>query len=244
VEDVRLQLIESARNAFYDYFLIFRSIAVNVENLALLKNSRESADSRFRVGKAPAQEVIQMDVEIGRQQERRVILERMRKVAIARINTLMNLAPDSPLPPPPEQLSLGGPLLPVQDLRALALAQRPDIQALNYRLVADQASLSLAQREFYPDFEVLGAYDTIMGNGPMRDLAPQVGVRMNLPIRCKKRFAALDEARSRIAQRHAELEKQIAQVNFQVQEAYEQVVESEAVVRLYQEKILPAATSN
>src|SRR5206468_12648744 len=58
------------------------------------------------------------------------LLERMRQVAIARINTLRHLSPDTPLPPAPKKMPLGGSLPPVETLRAQALAQRPDLRAL------------------------------------------------------------------------------------------------------------------
>ena len=243
VEDMRLQLIESALNAFYDYYLVHRAQAVNDENLSLLKQARESAENRVSTAKAPLQDVYQIDVEIGRQKERVVTLERMRKVAIARLNTLMHLPPDAPLPPPPTKVVLADALSPIEVLRAQA-AQRPDVRALADRVTAEESSLALAEREFYPDFEVGGRYDTIMGNGPMRDLAGQVTVGINLPVRGTRRRAAVAEARARIAQRRAELARLSDQVNYQIQEAYEQVVESEALVRLYEETILPAADKN
>jgi outer membrane protein TolC len=135
-------------------------------------------------------------------------------------------------------------LPPVESLRASALAQRPDLKALEDRLNADQASLALAFREYYPDVEVSAAYDTIMGNGPTRDLAPQVGVRLNIPLRWERRRAEVAEARAKIARRRAELVGRINQVHFQVQEAYEPVRESEKVLALYQKTILPAAEEN
>ena len=186
VADVRLQLIESARNAFYDYYLVHRSLVVNEENLTLLKRARKSAEDRIRTAKANRQEVLQIDVELGRQRERGLTLERMKKVTAARINTLMHLPPNMPLPPPPEKIAFAPPLPPIEVLTSLAVAQRPDLQAISDRIVAEQAMLALAVREYCPDFEGSVAYDTIMGNGPARDLAPQLALRMNLPVRLTK----------------------------------------------------------
>ena len=129
-------------------------------------------------------------------------------------------------------------------MRAVALAQRPDVRTLQDRLRAEEASLALAEREYYPDFEVSAAYDTIMGNGPTRDLAPQVGVRVNLPVRYAKRYGMLAEAEARLAQRTAELTRQTDQVKFEVRQAYEQVSESDRIVRLYEQTILPPARAN
>jgi outer membrane protein TolC len=244
VEDARLQLVESARNAFYEYFLVFRAIVVNDENLDLLKRARKSAEGRVSTAKASRQEVLQIDVEIGRQQERGVNLERMKKVALARLNTLMHMPPDAPLPPPPAKLALPGALPPAEALRSSALARRPDMQAAADRITAEQALLALAHREYYPDLEAGVAYDTIMGNGPMRDLAPQLSVRMNLPVRKSRRAGAVAEAEARVAQRKSELARLTDQVNFQVQEAYAQVEESDRVVRLYETTLLPRAKDN
>jgi cobalt-zinc-cadmium efflux system outer membrane protein len=244
VEDMRLQLAESARSAFYDYYLVGRALEVNEDSLGLLRDFRGNAETRYKTGLVPQQDVLQADVELGRQGERQLTLERMRQVAVARINTLQHLPPDAPLPPPPARLRRPEALPEASMLQATALARRPDLQALADRIRAEQASLALAQKEFRPDFETTAAYDTIMGNGPMRDLAPQVGVRLNLPFRKAKRYAALAEIQARIAGRQAELDRLTDQVSFQVQEAYEQARESERVVDLFDTTILPAAEAN
>jgi outer membrane protein TolC len=167
----------------------------------------------------------------------------MREVAVARINTLMHLPTHSRLPPPPKQLQLAAPLPDVQALQATAVAARPDLQALADRIAAEQASLALAQKEFYPDFEVMAAYDAFW-QPPQQALQGQVGVRLNLPVRKGRRYGAVAEAQARIGQRQAELDRQRDQVNLQVEEAHAQVRESERVVPAHTETILPAAGAN
>jgi outer membrane protein TolC len=243
VEDMRLQLIESAQSAFYDYYLVSRSLAVNEENLQLLREFRQNAEVRYRTGLVTQQDVLQADVEIGRQRERLLTLARVRQVAIARINTLMHLPPDLPLPPPPQELKPADALPAAQELRARALAWRPDLQALASRIEAEQAELALSWKEFYPDIEVMAAYDAFW-QPRERDLRPMIGVRVNLPVRKGRRHAAVAEREARLAQRHAELDRLVDQVSFEVQQTYEQLRESEQVVRLYEETILPAAAEN
>jgi outer membrane protein TolC len=245
VEDARLQLTEAARMAFYDYYFVHRAIEVNQRGLDLLGQIHKAVESRFKVPQLESsQELYQTDVETGRQRERRLLLDRLRRVAIARLNTLLHLPPDLPLPPPPKEVRVGVGLPEASVWRVAALAQRPDLQAVRNHIDAEEASLALARREYYPDFDVMAAYDTIMGNGPTRDLAPQLAVRVNLPIRKTRRLAAVSEAESRVAQRRAELERLSDQVNYEVQQVYEQVRESERVVRLYEKDVLPAARLN
>lgn len=243
VGDTKLQLIESTKVAFYDYFLIHRAIAVNEESLELLKEIRGTAVDRFKANQSPQQDVLQVDVEIGRQRKRGLVLERMKKVAQARINTLMHLPPETPLPPPPKTFVLAAALPAVAVLRAQAIAQRPDLHALANRIESERAALALAHKEYYPDFEVMAAYDAFW-QSPEKDLRPMVGLRMNLPIQKDRRAGAVAEAHARLSQRVAELASRTDQVNLQVQEAYEQVLESEKGVRLYDDTILPAATEN
>jgi outer membrane protein TolC len=249
VDDMRLQLIESAKAAFYDYYLVGRALSVNEETLERLEEFRKDAEALFRTPpkdrKVSFQEVKQADVEIGRQRQRRLTLDRMRQVAVARMNTLMHLPPKLPLPPPPAKLELSGTLPDEEALCSTALARRPDLRALEDHIAAEQASAALARKEYCPDVEAFFMYDRFMGNtSDTRDLATQVGVRTNLPVRLERRRAAVAEAEARAAQRRAELARLSDQVSFQVQEAYAQEAESEGTVRLYETKILPDADLN
>jgi outer membrane protein TolC len=245
VEDMRLQLIESARTAFYDFYLAERALAVNDDSLRLLRDFRSNAQTRYQTGLVPEQDLLQAEVEISKEQDRRLELEQMRQVSVARINTLMHLPPDSRLPSPPQQLEMREELPEALVLRAMAVARRPDLQALADRIAADEASLGLAHKEFYPDFEPFFMYDRFMGNvSDNRDLATMLGVRLNLPLYKRRRFGAVAEAEARIAQRRAELARLTDQVNFQVQEAYARVQRSERSVRLYRDTILRSAEAN
>jgi outer membrane protein TolC len=241
VDDVRLQLIENARTAFHDYYLATRGLEVNAENLDLLQKFEASAADRYTRGLVPQQDVFQARVEIGRERDRRLALEEARQIAVARLNTLLHLPPNSPLPPPPGQVRLAETLPPPESLRAAALARRPDLLALADRIRAEQARLGLAQKEFYPDFEVAAGYDAFWD---VRSQRPEVTVRLNLPVCTDRRHAAVNEAQARLAERQAELARRGDEVNFQVQEAYERVVRSERSVRLYEGTILPAARAN
>ncbi len=241
VEDIRLQLVEKTRTAFYDYYLAERGLEVNQESLRLLEAFRKEAQSLYENNRAIQQDVLQARVEIGRERERRLALEESRKITVARINTLLHLAPESSLPPPPNKLEPGGEAPEIKTLRAAALARRPELRGLADQIRAEQASLALTQKDFRPDFEVMAAYDSFWQE---RELRPQVGVRLNMPIYRDKRYAAVAEAQAKIAQRQAELARRTDQVNFEVQEAYEKLRKSEQSVRLYRDVILPDSEKN
>ncbi|HJZ92333.1 MAG TPA: TolC family protein [Gemmataceae bacterium] len=243
MDDARLQLVEAARVALADYALAERSLAFTKENLEVLALARRNAETRVKNNLAPQQDINQADVEIAREEERAVGLERARRVAQARLNTLMHQPPDEPLAAPPDEPPARVELPDAAVLRAKGLAARPDLKALADRVQAEEAAVALAEREYKPDVEVMAAYDGFW-QGTDRPLQWQVGARVNIPIQVGRRDAAVAEARARVAQRRAELARLADQVAFQVQEAAEQVRESVKVTELYEQKILPAARAN
>jgi cobalt-zinc-cadmium efflux system outer membrane protein len=241
VDNTRVQLVESAREAFYDYFLAYRQKEVNDEGLDLLQRFRRDAADRYRVGKGPQQDIVQADVAIGQQRQRLLSLERARRVAIARIDTLLHLPPTSPLPPPPREISVPADLPDPQQMLAQALNQRLDLLALKDRIAAAEAAVKLALRDYYPDFDAMAAYDNFWTQGSLR---PQVAVRINLPVRLARRAAAVEEAKARLAELHAQYAQQTDVVGYEVQQVYEQLRESYATVRLYEKEVLPKARTN
>ncbi|MFO0802657.1 MAG: TolC family protein [Gemmataceae bacterium] len=242
IDDTRLALVASTKSAMADYYLADKGWGVAQENAKLLREFRQNAESRYKTGQAPQQDLLQADVEVARQEERLVALRRARHVAIARLNTLMHMAPDSPLPPPAEIRDAS--LIPeAAVLRASALA-RPDLKAVLDRLAAEEASLSLAMKEYKPDVDLMAAYDGFWQGEGGRPLQWQIGARVNLPVRYTRRSGAVSEAQSRVAQRRAEVAKLTDRVNFEVQDAWEQVRETDEIVKLYEAKILPVAEAN
>ena len=238
VEGMRQQLTEAARDSFYEYYLVARATEVNEEILKLLRRSKVTAEGLYKAGKVKQQDILVLDVEIGRQRNRSILLDRQRQVSVARMNALLHQAADSPLPPPPKEVKVEGELPDPNTLRNQAFSQRLDLLALTDRIAAAQAAVQVARREYYPDFDVTGAYDHFW-DAPGQRL--QAGVRINLPVRLTRRAAAVAEAQARLAELQAQLARQQDQAGFEVQQAYEQWRESLRSVRLFEKEVLPAA---
>jgi outer membrane protein TolC len=199
---------------------------------------REIASRKYEANLAPQQDILQAEIELARRQ---IELERLERIAIARINTLMHRAPDDWLPPPPARLSAPELSLPVAELRGLAVASCPDLASLGAQIRAEQSRLRLGYREFYPDLEVFGRYDNFWSQASLRG---QVGLSMNVPLYREMRYAAAREAQWRLSHRRAEYEQRIDEINREVQIAFERVDESRQTVALYASRMLPAARQN
>ena len=240
IEDSRLRLAEAAKLAFFDYFLVRRKTEVTTESAQEIQRFRDIALRIIEAGRATQQDVLLAEVELAELARRQSELEQMEQVAIARINTLLHRVPDHPLPPPPKELAPVQDIPPADALRNLAVDRRPDLAAQAARIRAEEAAVELACKDFYPDLEFVARYDAFWQPAE-RDLRPQVGVNLNLPLQRDRRRAAVQGAIARVAQRRAELEQQIDQINYEVQAAVARLNQSRRNSQLYADPILPAA---
>ena len=237
--DMRLRLAETARMAFYDYYLADRLTEVNEANRRLLHQFRELARTQYEASKAMEQDILQADVELATTQSRATEFARDRSVAMARINTLMHLPPDNPLPPP-SRLAVAEGLPAVESFHEAVVRSRPDLYAAHARVQAEEAKLALACKEYYPDVEVMAKYDAFW----QPDLRPEIGMQMNVPLHNARRAAAVNEAEASVQQRRWEYQSLIDEVRFEVQSAHARAEQAQQVVGLYQERILPASRRN
>jgi outer membrane protein TolC len=238
--DTRLQIVQAAQTAFYDYYLVARLMELNSRNLQLVTGFRDTAQARYVSNLVPQQDVLSAELELLDLQRRSLELRRMQWIAIARINTLLHRPPDFPLPPPPAALRDEGDLPPPELLRQTAIERRPDLAMLAARIRAEQANLALAYKEYFPDAEFWYRYDGYW-QPDESDLRSQVGMNVNVPVYQHRRHAAVREAMFRIGQRRAELEQRVDDVMNDVQAAAARVGESQRTIALYREHSLPVA---
>jgi len=238
VDALRLELAETAKLAYLEYYTAHRQLALNDDNGRQLRQYRDSATARLRAGTAEQQDVLLSEVELAMLDAERNRLERQVRVAAARINTLLARSPDEPLPPPAAELPEPGAISTEGELRAIALGERPDVAKLAAEIQAEQAAVALACKEFYPDPELYFKYDAFWQEEPLRTA---VGMNVNLPLYRSKRWAAVREARANLQRRRAELAALETEINNDVAEAYARLVESRRTLELFRDQILPAA---
>ena len=241
LEDSQNRLDEITRTAFYQYYLARRDLDLNRENLDVIRQFQKTAQSKYEANQVTQQDVLQAELESADLERRNLELVRMDRVSIARINTLLGNDPSCPLPPPPKQLELPSNQLDVCALQQLAISKRPDLAALRARVQAAEAAVTLAGKNYYPDTEVFGRYDAMWQENPLK---PAVGVNLNVPLYQGRLDAAVRESRFTANQRRAEYEQLILDIQYEVTSTFEQVDESQRVLKLYSKRLLPAATQN
>jgi len=234
----RLRLAEAAKSAYFDYYQAQRQMEVIDATTELLKQFRQIAQSKYEVNQATQQDVLQAEVELAELAARRSQLQRDRQVAVARINTLLHQPAGCPLPPASKDVPPPQDLPSIEILQQMAINSRPDLFAQGARIRAEEANLALQCKEFYPDLELVARYDATMEDERMR---PMVGMNVNVPVQHQRRRGAVREAYARIQQRRAEFNDRVDQVRFDVQSAHDRLAQGRQVLRLFSERILPAA---
>lgn len=245
VETARRKLAEVVELAFWDYFLSRGQLDLNRQNILVLESFRRSAVSRYETGLVTQQDVLQADVELANLEQRQIELIRMNRVAAGRINILLRRPPLVPLPPPLEDIGETVQPLDLDMLLAVAVEQRTDVSSTAARVQTEHAKLALAYKQYYPDAEVFGRYDTFwQPRSTQSDLRGQLGVRVNVPLYHQRLHAAVCEAMHQMAKAQAEHDQLVLDVQAEVQEAYEQIRESQQTVALYAQKLVPASEQN
>ena len=245
IETTRQKLAELAELSFWDYYVSRRLLELNDQNSEILQSFRANAESRYQTGLVTQQDVLQADLDLANLEQRRIELQRMEKVASGRINVLLRRSPADPLPRPAEPADRNVSLPDEHLLLAVAVSQRPEVSAAAARIREEQAGLAIACKQYYPDAEVFGRYDTFwQPRDTQSDLQGQLGARINLPVYEARLNAAVCEARFQVAKARAEYDQLVLDVQVDVQAAYEQVIESQRTVELYSTKLVPVAEQN
>ncbi len=233
-----LSVIARLKVAYFDYYFIEKSIEIIQKDKELLEQFEKTAQARYKVGEGIQQDVLKAQVEVSRLMERLKIKEQEREEVVARINQLLNLPPSSPLPPP-EGIEKSRFDHELEELSQIALANSPVLKAEDRAIERDQAVLSLARKEYLPDFAVSAG---LADRGDLDDIWEiRVGVEIPFYFWRKQRYG-VREAAYGLEASHENHQAVKEFVLYRVKDLYEMTKTSEELVVLYEKGIIPQAT--
>ncbi len=195
----KLELFQAVKVAWYEYYYLARSTEITNQNVALLKRIEAVVRQRYRTGTARHPDVIRLQIELGKLEDRVEALADMTPAAIARLNALLNRPADANIPVPARS-----PYVPVDIDRAAIsksmMAQNPSLREIDHEIARRDAEVKLANKAYWPDVTMSLTYiDTAHSTGgrsPDHDGRDPLiaGVSVNLPIWRDKLNAAVREA--------------------------------------------------
>lgn len=234
----RLDLLRQMREAYLEYFRTVTGIRINRAVSDLMNSFRRVALTRYSAGLVNQQDALKAEVEIGMLDHDRVILERRRRVAAARLNALLHRSAGSPLPPPailPEPRFVA---IEAEALHSAARSLRPELAAARARVQMRRAQLALAKRGRLPSTSFGVAYDRFWMEPELR---PTVSVSMNLPLLFGRLAASEAEAGAALRAAEAEVAAMEDDVAREVEEAVAGLEETHHELGIVRDVLIPAS---
>ncbi|KRT65447.1 MAG: outer membrane efflux protein [Candidatus Dadabacteria bacterium CSP1-2] len=238
------RVIADLKEAYYNWFLVDKSIEITLKNKDLLEKFLKVAEAKYAVGKGIQQDVLKAQVEVSRFIEQLQLLEERRGIVEARIRSILNRPPDSPLVKP-EVVEKSPFILTAEELYKLTKEKAPLLKVKENLIDRQEEALKLAKREYYPDF-ALGVAPAVMGmesGGVEGAWEVTLGVKVPLYFYRKQRFG-VQEAVSQLQAAREDYTSTNQSLFFNVKDQYLVAKTSENLLKLFQEGIIPQAASS
>lgn len=235
----RLRLIAGLKEAYFSLHFVHKSIEIVERNKVLLLQFEKTAKARYTVGQAAQQDVFRAQVESSRVLDRLAVLDQQKESLHAAINRLINRPPAGPLGTPDEiQTSIL--TVPLHDLSRRAEEFSPALLATAKSIDRSERSVSLAKRQYYPDFDV-----TALGlrNDKINDNGYQVIVGIKIPLFYEtKQKQGVREALAGLEGAREDYVATKQDVLFQVKDGFVQAQRAERLITILRDAIIPQAT--
>jgi len=173
-DGVLRDVVMEVRMAYADLAYFHRALRISDETLAYLRQLEATVRGKLAAGAAQAAHVLQAQVEISALENDRITLDRQRETVRARLNTLLNLPPATPLGEP-VPAALGPYPESLDSLYARALEEQPDVRLARARADRMATMIELAEQATYPELSAgLWAFEDISQGtvGTERDREP------------------------------------------------------------------------
>ncbi|MDV6344694.1 TolC family protein [Nitrosomonas sp. Is37] len=237
------RVVRDLKVAYFDLGLTLEMTKLVEKNKLILEDLTHLAVDHYRVGMGTQADAFKAQTQVSRMQDELLKLARERPVIEAElIRTLGHSAYAGELIP--ESLHIHQASLKLESLRERAMTQRPQLLALQSLATRNKKAVELAQKAYYPDFDVRLAYgqrDRMLDNTSRPDMV-SLTVAINLPVwRTSKIEPRIAESQ---ALHYQALDLHQAQSNEIAAKLRQQVATAEQnfkSVQLYQTTILPQA---
>lgn len=242
VQELVNRVRREVKVAYFDLAFTDESLRLAQRNLKLLEQLLSIAEARYGVGQSSQADVLKAQTQLSKMAEELIKLGRERPMLEAELNRAAGRAdaarPVAPAPARVREVSLR-----LDELRAAARANRPQLLAQQRMLDRSTKALDLARKDYYPDFDLRFSYGQRDNFQEMkREDMISFTVAINLPVwRESKREPRIAEASSMREQASAMYQARLNELDAMLRQqvaAAEQTLKS---VRLYESSLLPQA---
>ena len=241
-----LQLAWRVKQAYYELYYLRGAVDLTRENVQLLAQFEQIARAKYRVAAASHPDVIRVQVELGKLEDRLRQLEDLRRPLSAQLNAALNRPSDAPVPWPD---SIDGPTDALDDdaLRSSLRERNPQLEALLHEVEQHRHASALAHKAGLPDITLSVDYlvtdealdRSIGGSGDDPVIA---GVSLNLPLWADKYEAGVREAIKRRLAAASQRSEQENRLLAELERAMYDYRDARRKITLYRDTLIPRQT--
>ncbi len=257
-QEFRLVLLRNTRIHWWNLAYLDKALEIIRRNQDLLRNLVKIAETKYKTGKGLQQDVLLAQLELSKLLERELNLVAVRASEAARLNALLGR---------PAATAIILPQQNAHDLKELtyknshdlesiheqtgllkqwARAHRPMLLSMDWRIKASDSRLALAEKDYYPDFNLGAAYGFRSGVNPANqqpraDFA-SIMLSMSVPLYAgSKQDKAVDQRTAEKAQAEFLWEDAANQVDADIDAAASDFRIARNQLILFEKGILPQA---
>jgi outer membrane protein, heavy metal efflux system len=236
----QLDVLAKTRASYFRLANAHAQLELNRKNFVSLRQIAEVSRSRYEVAKANAAEPLAGEVEASKLLESEKDILRNISAEQSQLNVLMNRDAFAPLGQP-EETKIKSTVPSMEQARALALANRPEIKIAQAKIDMEKSRLDLARRNWIPDPAI-----TVQAQryNDSRQAASELdaGVSFTVPwVNPGKYAAAVREAKENLAAAEHGLDQTSAESVGLLRDALEKVHTAKHHVELFRDKLVPQA---
>ena len=245
IEERKLELARMVKETWFQIYAVDKALEIVEKNIQIIADFVTIAESRYSVGQGVQQDIFKAGLEKSKVLDAQISLQQQRKSLAANLNYLLYRPSETPVEKIAE-FELPKPSKTATELNEIAYDKRPQVKALIVQSNRGMASHRLAQKEFYPDFNIFFEYmfreevSGGMATDPGYNMFT-VGVTFNLPIQRERRQAMLAESSSESGMALEELNALKNSISYTISDTLAQMERRRKLIELYREGIIPQA---
>lgn len=243
LEDRRLLVAGAVETAWAELGFAQRARAITEENIALLRQLTEIAESKYRVGSGLQQDVIRAQVGLTSLLEEALSRRAAVATAEARVSELLDLPPDVALPRT-APLADTAPVPVVASVLDGLEERNPHLRSLAARIEEAEERVRVARFEGLPDFDLGVGYRArkdVRGDTVEGDDFVSAGITMRLPVDRRRWNSRVAEARADKRRADAEYRGAVAALRARIRAAHAELTRADADGSLVETGLLPQA---
>lgn len=245
-EGARQILIRDIKKEWWSAFYIGRALEIVKKNLELLRGFVDIAGQKYAVGEGLQTDVVLAQLELSKLLDLEIRLNAAAETSAAKLRAFMGLGPTIPIRLPETVPVDFEAMADTAALLSEAEQYSPVLAMEKTRIDAAGSRKRLAEKDFYPDFNISAGYGFRSGFDPIRnadraDFA-SIGIGVSIPLYSgTKQSRALQQRREEVQERTLGLARARLSLQEQISVALARYNQTTEQVRLFATGIIPQA---